>query len=190
VQEADLLRAAFRDVHGSGLHGFAVLVTAGDRSRAAALAAAALAQGTFRVAALRHPERAAAWLRCRVLRAAHRSGESRRHSRPERHAALRELGVPEPAIAALEGLSIEDRTAIVASSVERFSMVDVAAILGRDLQATRRVVRSARRRYLTAALHWLADEPEDALPGGEIAARVDEVAQRTIGPHAGVGAGA
>ena len=69
-------------------------------------------------------------------------------------------------------------------------MVDVAAILGRDLQATRRVVRSARRRYLTAALHWLADEPEDALPGGEIAARVDEVAQRTIGPHAGVGAGA
>lgn len=190
MQEADLLRAAFRDVHGPGLHGFAVLVTAGDRSRAAALAATALAQGAFRVAELRHPERAAAWLRSRVLRAAGRTRESRRHSRPERHAAMLELGVPEPAITTLEGLSIEDRTAIVASSVERFSMVDVAAILGRDLQATRGIVRSARRRYLAAAMHWLADEPDVGLRGGEIAARVHEVAQRTIGPHAGVGAGA
>ena len=190
VQEADLLRAAFRDVHGAALHGFAVLVTAGDRSRAAALAATALAQGTFRVAELRHPERAAAWLRQRVLRAARRTRESGRHSRLERRAVLLELGVPEPAIATLEGLSIEDRTAIVASSVERFSMVDVAAILGRDLQTTRGIVRSARRRYLAAALHWLADEPDDTFPGGEIAARVDEVAQRTIGPHAGLGVGA
>jgi hypothetical protein len=189
VQEADLLRAAFRDVHGAGLHGFAVLLTVGDRSRAASLAAVALAQGTYRVAELRHPERAATWLRSLVLGAARRTRESRRHSRRERHAALLELGVPEPAIETLEGLSIEDRAAVVASSVERFSMVDVAAILGRELEATRGIVRSARRRYLAAALHWLADEPASAFQGGEIAARVDDVAQRTVGPRARVGGG-
>ena len=33
---ADLIRAAFRDLHGARLHGFALLVTLGDRANAAA----------------------------------------------------------------------------------------------------------------------------------------------------------
>ena len=183
--ETDLLRAAFRDLHGAGLHGFALLLTLGDRSRAAALAGDALADGASSAADLRHPERAATWLRARVVRAARRSADSRRHSRAERRAILTELGVPEPALATLEGLSIEDRAAIVASSVERFSTVDVAAILGRDLESTRRVVRSARKRYLAAALHWLGDSPPEAVGNGEIAARVQEVAERAIGKRPG-----
>ncbi len=184
------MRAAFRDLHGAGLHGFAVLLTVGDRSRAASLAAVALAEGTFRVDELRHPERAAAWLRSRVLRAARRTRESGLHSRRERHAALVELGLSEPAIATLEGLSIEDRAAIVASLVERFSPVDVAAILGRDVKATRRIVRTARRRYLAAALHWMAYEPDGPFRAGEIATRVDAVAQGAVGPRTRAEAGA
>jgi DNA-directed RNA polymerase specialized sigma24 family protein len=183
IREADLLRAAFREVHGAGLHGFALLLTLGDRSRAAAIAASALADGTAHVAELRHPERAAAWLRSRVLRDVRRSGESRLHSRAERSSVLLELGVPEPAIATLEGLTIDDRAAIVASSVEGFSPTDVATILGRDLHATRRLLRDARNRYLADALHWLADVPRDALVGGEIASRVEQAAARAIGPR-------
>jgi DNA-directed RNA polymerase specialized sigma24 family protein len=183
MREADLLRAAFREVHGAGLHGFALLLTLGDRSRAAAIAASALADGTARVGELRHPERAAAWLRSRVLRAVRHSAESRLHSRGERRSVLLELGVPEPAIATLEGLTMDDRAAIVASSVERFSLTDVATILGRDLDATRRLLRDARNRYLSDAMHWLADVPREALVGGEIASRVDQAAARAIGPR-------
>jgi len=183
MREADLLRAAFREVHGAGLHGFALLLTLGDRSRAGAIAASALADGTVRVAELRHPERAAAWLRSRVLRAARRTAESRLHSHAERRSMLLELGVPEPAIATLEGLTIDDRAAMVASSVEGFGLPDVATILGRDLDATRRLLRDARNRYLSDALHWLADVPRDALVGGEIASRIDQAAARAIGPR-------
>jgi hypothetical protein len=88
----------------------------------------------------------------------------------------------------MQGLPLEDRAAIVASSIERFSMVDVATILGRDLDSTRRIMRSARRRYLAAAIHWLSDAPGDAPPNGQIADRVEEVARRAIGPRP-VGAG-
>jgi DNA-directed RNA polymerase specialized sigma24 family protein len=183
IREADLLRAAFREVHGAGLHGFALLIALGDRSLAASIAATALANGVAHVAELRHPERAAAWLRSRVLRAARRSQQSHLDSREERDAALTGLGVPKAAIASLHRLTLEDRAAIVASSVEGFAMVDVAAILGRDLETTRRILRSARQRYLAAATHWLADSPGETPSGGVISARVDGAARRAIGPR-------
>lgn len=181
MREADLLRAAFRELHGARLHGFALLLTLGDRSRAASIATTALAEGVARVADLRHPERAAAWLRSRVVHAVRRTAESRVHSRSERRAVLLELGVPEPAIATLEGLTLDDRALVVASSVERFALVDVATILGRDLETTRRLLRHARRRYLSDSVHWLASVPREGLVGGEIASRVDAAAQRAIG---------
>src|ERR687895_367576 len=59
----EVVRAAFRELHGRRLHGFALLLTLGDRERAASLASDALAAGQLRVDELRHPERAAAWLR-------------------------------------------------------------------------------------------------------------------------------
>src|SRR5690606_20820527 len=66
------LRAAFDELHGSRLHGFALLLTLGDRARAARLAGEALAAAEPRIDALRHPERAAAWLRAHVVRSSHR----------------------------------------------------------------------------------------------------------------------
>src|SRR5262245_49203152 len=61
------LRDAFRELHGRRLHGFALLLTLGDRAEAARLASDALDAGVARVDELRHPERAAAWLRRRVV---------------------------------------------------------------------------------------------------------------------------
>ena len=61
------MRDAFRELHGSRLHGFAQLLVLGDRHAAAKLASDALADGAARVDELRHPERAAAWLRRRVV---------------------------------------------------------------------------------------------------------------------------
>jgi DNA-directed RNA polymerase specialized sigma24 family protein len=177
-----VLRAAFRDLHGPRLHGFALLLTVGDRSRAADVAANVLALGVARAAQLRHPERAAAWLRARVLRALRRTSDNRRHSRAERRAILQELGMPEAMMAALEGLTLDDRAAVVAASVERLAINDVATILGTDAPATRRILQGARRRYLAATTLWSGDLPAAALPGGEIAARVQQVAARAIGP--------
>jgi DNA-directed RNA polymerase specialized sigma24 family protein len=180
-QEPDLVRAAFREVHGPGLYGFALLLTLGDRSRADPIASATLAEGVARVAQLRHPERAAAWLRGRVVRAARRTPSGGLQSRAERRAVLSQLGLSEPALATLESLSLDDRAAIVASVLERFSPADVAVILDRDLDGTRRVLRSARRRYLAGATHWLAGLSSDALPAGAITARVEEIAARALG---------
>ncbi len=185
LREADLLRAAFRDLHGARLHGFALLLTVGDRSRAATAAATVLASGTTRAAQLRHPERAAAWLRARLVRVLRQTSDSRRQTRAERGSVLLELGVPEAMMAALEGLPLDDRAAVVSASVERFSIIDVATILGRDLLATRRILQAARRRYLAATTLWTADLPAEALPGGEIAARIEQVAARAIGPRIG-----
>jgi DNA-directed RNA polymerase specialized sigma24 family protein len=182
MREADMLRAAFRDLHGPRLHGFALLLTVGDRSRAANAAATVLADGVARAAQLRHPERAAAWLRARVLRILRRTGDSRRHTRTERRAILLELGMPEAMMAALEGLTLDDRAALVAASVERLAITDVASVLGSDAAATRRILQAARRRYLAATTLWSGDLPAAALPGGEIAARVQQAAARAIGP--------
>jgi DNA-directed RNA polymerase specialized sigma24 family protein len=182
-READLLQAAFRDLHGARLHGFALLLTIGDRSRAADAATVALAAGAVRAAELRHPERAAAWLRARLLRIVRRTGESRRHSRAERRNVLLELGMPEAMMAGLEGLTLNDRAALVAASVERFAITDVATILGRDAATTRRILQAARQRYLAATTLLAGDQPASALPGGEIAARIEQVAARAIGPR-------
>ncbi|HYN64360.1 MAG TPA: hypothetical protein VES36_07135 [Candidatus Limnocylindrales bacterium] len=160
-----------------------MLLTVGDRSRAADAAATVLAAGAARAAQLRHPERAAAWLRARLLRALRRTSDSRRHSRAERRAILLEVGIPEAMLATLEGLTLDDRAALVAASVERFAITDVATILGRDAAAARRIVQAARRRYLAATTRWTADLPAEALPGGEIAARVEQAAARAIGPR-------
>jgi DNA-directed RNA polymerase specialized sigma24 family protein len=183
VQEADLQRAPFRDLHGASLHGFTLLLTLGDRPLAASIAAGALAEGVRRVDELRHPERAAAFLRRQAVRTARRIPGAGALGRSVRMAALRELGTREPVIASLEGLSLEQRAAIVASAVEGFSPVDTAVILGRDLASTRRVVRTARRRYLAVAVHWMRQRPGDEAPSGAIAARVAQRARGILDPR-------
>lgn len=186
LREADLLRAAFRDLHGSSLHGFALLVTAGDRRRAERVASAALSRGARRAEALRHPERAAAWLRLQVLRQLSRAHLPGRARRQDREAVLRSLGATPSAIAGLRALSVSERAALVAASVERFVPADVETILGRSAGGARRSVAAARRRYLQvvapASARLAGVEPDG---DGLLARRVAEVATRTLKPTGG-----
>jgi hypothetical protein len=183
LSESELLRAAFRDLHAARLNGFAVLVTVGDTARAAQAASTALAAGARRAAELRHPERAAAWLRRQVLKELRRTRASRHLVAAERRAALVAIGAAEPAVAALEELTLERRAALVASVVERFALADVATILDSDLVGAGRTVDGARREYLDAAAHWMRELPNPAVPGGALAERIDQAAARAVGPR-------
>jgi hypothetical protein len=171
-----LLRAAFRDLHGPRLHGFALLVTLGDRQQAARIATTALTDGAGRASTLRHPERAAAWLRARVLRLA-----ARRLPRPgpgdnDRRAALSELGVDANCGVALGALSGIERAALVAVDTEGLAPLDLEVVLDRNASASRRILARARRRYVEAflAARGTAGDPELR---GPIAERVHEAAQ-------------
>jgi hypothetical protein len=185
LREPNLRRAAFRDLHGARLHGFALLVSLGDRPRAARAAAEALEEGTRRSAELRHPERAAAWLRARVLRQLRHGSPAHGGRRDrERRAALHGLGVADPAYEGLAALAIMPRAALVASTVERFDPIDVETILGLASGSSLRMVARARQRYLTAvAARADARDLVDA-PGGELGDRVREVAGRAMGAPA------
>jgi hypothetical protein len=182
--EDGLLRAAFRDLQGARLHGFAMLVTLGDRPLATRLASAALADGASRAGDLRHPERAAAWLRARVLRGVGR--RDRRSDLPEadRRAALAALGVNGPVYAGLARLEPAFRAALVVGEIERLEPLDVEMVLGTSGVRARRMVAAARAHYLDA----LATEPltEGATRGparGELAARVQRVADAAMLPR-------
>ena len=183
LTETDLLRAAFRDLHGARLHGFALLVAQGDRARAAQASSTALAAGAQRAVELRHPERAAAWLRRRVLKEVQRTNASRHVTMAERNAALVAIGAAEPAIAALDGLTQMRRAALVAGMVERFALTDVATILGTDLVGAQRALSGAWREFLTATSVWMQPLPSAAIAGGALAHRVDQVASRVVGPR-------
>lgn len=174
----ELVRAAFRDLHGSRLHGFALLVTLGDRARAARLTGEALAAGTARTSELRHPERAAAWLRRRVTRNADRT---RRPGAPrtagEGRLALDELGADAAAFAGLSALTIRERAALVADSIERLDRGDVATIVGTDGAKLDRLIRRVRRRYTEAVAEAL--DP-DAAMNGPTALRIRAIAERAL----------
>lgn len=167
-------------MHGTRLHGFALLVTLGDRHRAADAAGEALAEGTRRAHELRHPERAAAWLRARVFRALRRrrfgSGDADEAAR--RH-ALAALGVDERAYDALARLSTIERTALVAANIERLDTVDIETVLASERREAQRLVRQARRHYLTA---YLATRPE-----GEASAVADATSTALVPRHGLVG---
>jgi DNA-directed RNA polymerase specialized sigma24 family protein len=176
-RDPQMIQAAFRNLHGSRLHGFALLVTLGDRSLAARLAAEALAAGAPRAAELAHPERAAAWLRKRVVDGARRERPSRGVSSDARRIALEELGVDATAFAALDTLGVRDRAAMVAATVERLDERDVATIVGVEGGRLKRLLRRARRRAIAVPT------PPDQEPtqDGPIAARVREITTRTLG---------
>lgn len=139
--------AAFRDVHGRHLHGFALLLTLGDRQAAAALAAGALADATLHLDELRHPERAAAWLRANVVRQARRG---RFAPSSNGMAALETLDVPRAAAQALSQVGLVERAALITTVMERLDRRDVAVVVGRDGDRLERLLVSARRRYASA----------------------------------------
>lgn len=172
---ADAVRDAFRELHGPRLHGFALLLTLGDRRRAALLADGALAAADVHVAELRHPERAAAWLRAHVVRTG-ASGD-RNLTTADRLAALAALGVTPPALAGISGLTRVERAGLIVTAIERLDARDVATVVGRTGDHLHTLLRRARQRYLGGATAALDDL--DAAPG-PIARRVAASAARTM----------
>ena len=156
------LRTAFRELHGRHLHGFALLMTMGDRPRAARLAADALEAGAAQAESLRHPERAATWLRSHVVRHLRRSG-SRRAARNagERLASLADLGVEPAVLAALTELGWRERALVVAEALEGLGPLDVATITGLDGRPLARLRQHAHERYARsfAAAQATTDAP-------------------------------
>jgi hypothetical protein len=169
----DWLRAAFHELHGRSLHGFALLLTLGDVDRAAALAGRAIGAGINRVPELRHPERAAAWLRAHVVRGA---GRGRGTPRP-RPAALGGLGADAAVVAGLSAIGLLERAALIATAVEHLDERDVAVIVRRDGARLRHLQASARRRYLAA---YVQAAPDEAV-AGPLAERLNEIGRQTIG---------
>ncbi len=172
----DAVRDAFRELHGTRLHGFALLLTLGDRAVAGRLAAVALADGALRVGELRHPERAAAWLRARVVRGMGRG--LARGSAPGPAAGLVELDVRPAVRAGLSRLSPLERAVMVATFVERFDRRDVATIVGRDGAAFDRLVRRARREF--TAGHAAARGPEARPVSGPVTTGIRRTAERAL----------
>jgi DNA-directed RNA polymerase specialized sigma24 family protein len=168
---------AFHDLHGPSLHGFALLVSLGNTRRAEAAAGEALAAGGRQAEGLRHPERAAAWLRARVLHSL-RSGRLSSVTDAARWTALASLGVEEPVYEGLAALSVEGRAALTASAIERFESIDIETILGASPSATRRLVAQARADYLAAVGHRASVQTDEAR--GPLATRVQDVASRAM----------
>ncbi len=178
--------AALREQHGAQLHGFTLLLTLGDQPAAARLTAHALKAGAVRAAELRHPERVAASLRQIVLReASHRQPGSNDQpilrtpttAPPGGRAALDMLRVDANAFAALSALSIRERAAIVATTIERLEPRDVATIVGLDGGRLERLVREALRRAISAAVSGRSGRSG---PDGPIVRRTREIATRML----------
>jgi hypothetical protein len=187
--QEELLHAAFRDVHAARLHGFALLVALGDREAAGRAASSALAAGLSRAHELRHPERAAAWLRAEVVRDLRR----RRLALADpatREGVLATLGATPAACRALGSLSLLERAAIVAEAVERLDPIDVETVIGKPHAAAHRILRSAREAYLRACLAASAgasdrlSERSQPEAEGELARRVAAITSRVLAPHA------
>jgi DNA-directed RNA polymerase specialized sigma24 family protein len=146
--DVEAMRSAFAQLHARSLHGFALLLVPGEAARARELATASLAAGLTNVLALRHPERAAAWLRADVLRAARRRRSTSATRGDTR--ALVQLGMAPEVGEALARLDLEQRAAVIAADVERLDPRDVDTILGRNRDSGARFLARARRRYLAA----------------------------------------
>jgi DNA-directed RNA polymerase specialized sigma24 family protein len=141
--------------------------------------------GARRSAELRHPERAAAWLRARVLHQLRRGASPRRGPGDrERRAVLRGLGAADPVFDGLAALPIKPRAALIASTVERFDPIDVEMILGLAAGSSLRMVTRARQRYMAAVSANAQPQELGAMPAGELGDRVNEVAGRAMGAAA------
>ncbi|MDQ2934586.1 MAG: hypothetical protein M3R49_06325 [Chloroflexota bacterium] len=173
------MRAAFRELHGARLHGFALLVTLGDSNRAVQIASEALAAGARRTRSLRHPERAAAWLRARVVKDARKSPIWTHRPDPDaQRDALAAVGVDGRAFVGLAALGPRGRAAIVALDVEQLDERDAELILGLSTAGLQQFAARTRREFATACERIGAP---GVLPGdGEIMRRVWETAHRAL----------
>jgi DNA-directed RNA polymerase specialized sigma24 family protein len=168
-------RAYLWELHGRRLHGFALLLTLGNRVLAARLSADALAGAAQRGGQLRHPERAAAWLRAAVLR-----GLPRRLPvpPPTDERSLETLLVDRAVAGGLAALTPRERAALVASGIERLDRRDVEDIVGRFGAAFDRLLSRAQARYVEA---YTVAQVGEGRPPGPLVTRIHDIAQRVLG---------
>jgi len=165
-------RSAFHELHGRSLNGFALLLTMESAAVAAHRAGESIDAGMARLDELRHPERAAAWLRADLL------ARSRRRvaSQPRPNGDLAALGVDAGVLAGLAALTPRERAALIAADIERLDPRDVATIAGRSGARLDRLLVGARRRYL---VRYLATGPEQTIRG-TISDHVAATARRAL----------
>lgn len=164
---------AFVELHGRRLYGFALLLTLGDRPRSTRLAWGAMAAAQTRLAELRHPERAAAWLRASVVRAASRG----RRSASADSDPLEELDVTGAALRGLSVLTLLERAALIATVIERMDGRDVSTVVSRTGERLERLLQRAIRRYLAAATELVTDLDDQP---GAVRRRVAAATARTL----------
>ncbi len=173
----EIERAAFRELHADRLYGFALLLTLGDRALAARLATDALTAGSAQLDRLRHPERAATWLRSCVVRGARRpSGADPRMD--VRVRSLAALGADGAVVAGLVALRRVDRAAFIASSIERLDRRDVAVVVDLEGRKLERMLERAMRMYVDA--HARASDGSSPR-GGPLADRIHDITARALG---------
>jgi DNA-directed RNA polymerase specialized sigma24 family protein len=148
----------------------------GNGQRAAGLAAASLARGSERVTELRHPERAAAWLRADLLRHVGRVPQA---LPPALDPVLAALGATPAIMQALATLDLRQRAVIIAMDIEHLDLRDVERIVGRRPAATARLLAQARARFA-------ASFDELGARHGEIAKAVEAAAGKA-GDFGGMG---
>ena len=136
-----------------------------------------MAEGADRIDELSHPERAAAWLRRRVLRRARRDIRRAGGTGGHRRAALEDLGVDAVAFAALAGLDVVQRAAVVASTVEGLDAGDVATIVNLDGARLDRLLRRSRTKAIGSGIRVLGEEVSD---DGPIADRIHAIASSAM----------
>ena len=153
---AEVMRAAFRELHGRRLHGFALLLTLGDRPEAARLASEALG-GRGRARRRAAPPRA----RCGVAaEPGGRAGSSRRRPNASMPGRCSPSGVDDAAGRRVRALGRLERAALIASAIERLDRRDVASIVGRDGSSLDRFLRARAG----AAHASLADDRDASHP--------------------------
>jgi DNA-directed RNA polymerase specialized sigma24 family protein len=131
--------------------------------------------GTTRAAELAEPDHAAAWLRRHVLRDIGRHARSSRP--PGGRAALEGLGVDAAAFAALSALTVRERAALVANTVERLPAAGLATVLGVGGTRLDKLMSRARRRAVAAAASNPGDRSGD---DGPIVTSIRAIAAQTL----------
>jgi DNA-directed RNA polymerase specialized sigma24 family protein len=137
------LHAAFRDVHRARLVAFAFLFLLGERAATEDAADEALAAAAGKIDRLRHPERAAAWLRRQVVR----SSRFTRRLSTDATIALERVGVSPASQAGLAALDRLERAALIAQLVEGLDSRDVEAIVNRSPRQLEVLLSRARSKY-------------------------------------------
>ncbi len=153
------LAAAFRELHRGRLLGFTFLYLLGDRLGAEQVSDAALAAGVERVDELRHPERAAAWLRRHVVR----STRFMRRLSADGAAALEQHRIPRASQAGLAALDRVERAALIAHLVEGLNLRDVGTIVDCNPRQLDRLLSRATSKYKQGRARGAAFTPRTPL---------------------------